>query len=892
MRPPRAITPAGVRRSLRSVRGRLLLVVMLAGLMLVGVGVVQVRSSVQVATSAGRLSALADELDRLLILRAALGEEHMVTILGHLGVTAEIIGTSSRDLRIERVRARTDEAIRATDVLPRDLLTLQLARNPGGFGDEYVNLRLYRDLSDQVSRKIDQLTSQMRDSLILLGEPEAGESLDRLEAMSELDLYTGQVVIDLVDLWFADPVDDNPRSARLDASLRNLDEASAGLAPLAPDTWDGDVPPWLSAPDFDQVTEDAFRGQRVRSGAAATPTVLNGLVQGVERSSEMTTFVRNQAELDLGVVARVAGTARQQALAVAIGLPLFMLALLGLALWQARVVVRPLRHLGSAAMRLRDGQTDALGLENVRGTPEVEATAEALAAAAQSLDVLKHKAALIARGDVAGAQLQEPVPGDLGRLFDEAVTTFTTTVRDRMELAQQMEFRARHDHLTDLLSRGAVLEFLQQAVADRDTELAVAHLDLEQFRELNSVFGMPTADQVLVEVGKILDEMTRASGGAAGRLGADEFLIVLAGDQAASRIHERMAFVVNEIEHRAGAADCITSVRARVGVAVRTGEEDPADLVRMATHASDEARGQVHGAVVSFDDASRARVEADRELEVALREAVSTGQGLALWFQPLVDARTGRARGVEALCRWDRPGYGRVSPDRFITIAERSDLIVELDNWVMDQAMAQLAAWNQDPELSTLMMSINISGRHAAKRSLVPTVQSWLQRHAVPPSQVMLELTETSLAIDLRGVSERLARLRAMGVRVAVDDFGTGYTGLGQLRTLPIDELKLDRSLLPHISTDPEAWRLLSLVCGLGHLLDVSIVAEGVETQFQVGRLQGLGVDLMQGNLFALPMPPRQATGWLLESLREQSRATRIVGLDSPSVTGRPRHLP
>jgi len=231
-----------------------------------------------------------------------------------------------------------------------------------------------------------------------------------------------------------------------------------------------------------------------------------------------------------------------------------------------------------------------------------------------------------------------------------------------------------------------------------------------------------------------------------------------------------------------------------------------------------------------------------------------------LFYQPLVDTSK-TLRGVEALIRWERPGQGLLAPDRFVPIAEASELIIELDTWVLATAARQMKAWSTDPHLADLKVSVNISARHVLSRQLPDHLRAVLADTGIDPCQLTIELTETMLIDDLSIVAAELAAVRQLGARIAVDDFGTGYTSLAHLHYLPIDTVKIDRSFITSIDIAKDA-SLIRMITELAHELGLSTVSEGVETDEQFSTLQDLGADQIQGYLIARPMPPNALRQW------------------------------
>jgi len=280
----------------------------------------------------------------------------------------------------------------------------------------------------------------------------------------------------------------------------------------------------------------------------------------------------------------------------------------------------------------------------------------------------------------------------------------------------------------------------------------------------------------------------------------------------------------------------------------------PEDLLRdadLAVYAAKARPGR--DAVEVCDDRLRAE-QADRSgIEAALRKTLSNqASELSLHYQPVIDAGTGQVVSAEALLRWHPHEGEPIGPSKFIPIAERTNLILDLDSVALSRAMDQLARWSGNSHLAEMSVSINTSASHLASHAFVDEIISAVHSAGVDPKRVVIEVTESALLDDVGDAAEKLSMLRAHGVRVAIDDFGTGYTSLGQLRRLPVDILKIDRSFV----ADESASGLVELIISMGHMLGATVIAEGIETQAQADRLIAQGADQLQGFLFGRPVEP------------------------------------
>jgi predicted signal transduction protein with EAL and GGDEF domain len=346
------------------------------------------------------------------------------------------------------------------------------------------------------------------------------------------------------------------------------------------------------------------------------------------------------------------------------------------------------------------------------------------------------------------------------------------------------------------------------------------------------------------------------------RLGGDEFVIVLAGvdgvDEVAQIVHERLIPRIRA-PHAVEGSDL--HVSCSVGIALYPDDASDLDeLMRNADTAMYQAKASGKDNAQFFTAVMTERAQARLLLVGQLRHALELNQ-LQLHWQPRVRAGDGALVGVEGLLRWLHPELGLVPPGQFIALAEDSGLIVPIGDWVVAQACAQIAAWRAEgrPPMS---VSINLSARQLQGDELIDVVRDSLARHAVPPGQLELELTESMVMLDAEANLQRLHALRALGVTLAIDDFGTGYSSLAYLNRFPIDKLKIDRSFVHDMLDDPTDRAITLAIIGLGHTLGLKVVAEGVEQASEAKVLREAGCDELQGFLFARPMPAEELALW------------------------------
>ncbi len=417
-------------------------------------------------------------------------------------------------------------------------------------------------------------------------------------------------------------------------------------------------------------------------------------------------------------------------------------------------------------------------------------------------------------------------------------SAITARLRGRTRRAQHL---ADHDALTGLLSRSAFEQHLDQLVRAGEPA-AVVLADLDDFKRINDALGHPGGDVLLRHAASALVAAT--PGGLVARLGGDEFALLLPGvdslldaENALARLHETLRTEV-DIE------GIPVSPAASLGAVLFPSQCSSAvGLLQRADTAMHVAKTRTSGAAL-YDPAHAPFDAAQLQLLADLRRAVPAGQ-LLLHYQPQVSAADGRLTSVEALVRWQHPERGLLAPGAFLGLAERTGLIVPLTRWVLDTAAAQVAAW--DLAGLSVTCSVNISARDLADPSLVSSAVAAVRRHGVAAERLCLELTETAIMEDPAGARQVLTAVAAAGFEISLDDFGQGYTSLGQLRDLPLDEIKLDRSFVAGMLDSDADLAIVKTVLNLGHSLGLRVVAEGVETADQAGALRMEGFDVLQG---------------------------------------------
>lgn len=438
----------------------------------------------------------------------------------------------------------------------------------------------------------------------------------------------------------------------------------------------------------------------------------------------------------------------------------------------------------------------------------------------------------------------------------EYIATLTGAALENAATTARLEHQAFHDPLTGLANRALVLDRLAQALLRaerRGEDLCVMLLDLDDFKHVNDSLGHAAGDRLLALAAERMRGVLRPTDTPA-RMGGDEFAVLLEATHVdeAAKVAERILDAFGA-SFDVGGREVFIS--ATVGIATATeGERNPEALVRDADAAMYAAKAQGKRGHAVFLPQMRTAAVARLEMEARLRRAIERGE-LELAYQPIVRMEDGGVAAVEALVRWRHPDDGLLPPGRFIPLAEETGLIDEIGEWVLRTACRDVGAMpHADGVDATLPVTVNLSPRQLRDPGLADRIAAVLEETGFPPERLILEITESGMAADSPGNLSSLRALRRRGVRVAVDDFGSGYSSLGQLRRLPVDMLKVDREFLAE-ARSPAARALLRAIVELGNGLGLTVVAEGVEREDQLILARGVGCALGQGWLWARPMP-------------------------------------
>ncbi|MFN0027323.1 MAG: putative bifunctional diguanylate cyclase/phosphodiesterase [Acidimicrobiales bacterium] len=428
------------------------------------------------------------------------------------------------------------------------------------------------------------------------------------------------------------------------------------------------------------------------------------------------------------------------------------------------------------------------------------------------------------------------------------------------------------DELSGLLHRQAITAELARATETGPGSLLI--IDIDRFRDLNQYLGHACADDVLRQLGSRLAR-SAGPGERLGRLGADEFALVTPNSAPAEALATaRRVRDLVEVPFQVGGGDL---VRLDLSVGIVSWDQNPPRVDQLLSQAHEARRlARAQGLPMQRWDPDRDSMATRRlALADALRRSVRREE-LQLYYQPKVHLGTGEVVGVEALARWQHEGE-MISPELFVSMAEEAGLIASLTRGLLDQALGQVARW--DAQGLRLSVSVNLSPRNLLDPALPRRVSQLLERHGIAPRRLVLEITETTLMPDRTRSGEVLERLRASGVRLSIDDYGTGNAALNYLRDFSVDELKLDRSYVAAMVSDERTFAIVASTVAMGRRLGLDVVAEGVERIEEVDALIRCGCEIIQGYLVCPPVPPAELTAWL----RDNARSSRA---DPPSPNG------
>jgi diguanylate cyclase (GGDEF)-like protein/PAS domain S-box-containing protein len=532
--------------------------------------------------------------------------------------------------------------------------------------------------------------------------------------------------------------------------------------------------------------------------------------------------------------------------------------------------------LGYTEDELNAGAIDWRGMVKPEDIPAMEAALAAhLADGARSFEAeyrMRHRAGQWIWVQSRGRVVERTADGTPLRMLG---TRMDISARKLAEA--EIAHLAFYDGLTNLPNRRLLLDRLHHAIAKAargNLSGAVLFVDLDNFKSLNDTMGHDMGDRLLEMVAFRLSEVTRESDTVA-RLGGDEFVILLEDLGADQRqAMDNAAAVAGKVLDSLSRCYLLDGHELRstpsIGV-VLFGDEHHTinDLLRQADMAMYEAKAAGRATFRFFDPRMQVALDASATLEADLRHALLRSE-LRLYYQPVVD-NSARIIGAEALVRWQHPQRGLIGPGEFIPQAEKSGLIVDLGEWVLEAACRQLVQWSASADSAHLTMAVNVSARQFRQAAFVEQVLAVLERTGADPRLLKLELTESMLLADMDDVIARMTTLKAHGVGFALDDFGTGYSSLGYLKLLPIDQLKIDRSFVHDMLHTRHASSIVRAIITLAYSMDLAVVAEGVETREQWSELEAFGCNAFQGYLFGRPVPVEELAFAVHGELRQST---------------------
>jgi diguanylate cyclase (GGDEF)-like protein/PAS domain S-box-containing protein len=462
-------------------------------------------------------------------------------------------------------------------------------------------------------------------------------------------------------------------------------------------------------------------------------------------------------------------------------------------------------------------------------------------------------------------------------------------ISDRKQVETELEYQAFHDTLTGLANRALLRDRIEHALALRTREghsVAIIYCDLDGFKFVNDSLGHDAGDELLGHVARRISDAVRP-GDTVSRLGGDEFAVLLEGatdlSAEASEVGARVLAAVRQPVEIGGTKFAVT---ASLGVAIadRAATTSADDLLRDADSAMYRAKDSGRNTLVRFERGMRAASLNRLHLDADLHGAAERGE-LIVHYQPFVDLVTGRITGFEALVRWLHPTRGLLSPADFVALAEENGTIVEIGEHVLNEACRAGGRWQRSVG-SPVVVAVNLSARQLASPDFVDTVATALERHGLEASSLMLELTESLIGEHPDEIARSLRALKGLGIRIAIDDFGVGYSSLSHLRQFPIDVLKLDRSFVESIVREKDLPAIVQAVLELAQTLELQTIAEGISTRVQRNALARAGCELGQGFLFRRPVSQDVAEGLLRGQPFITSTAGAPVGTLIDQATG------
>jgi diguanylate cyclase (GGDEF)-like protein/PAS domain S-box-containing protein len=449
-----------------------------------------------------------------------------------------------------------------------------------------------------------------------------------------------------------------------------------------------------------------------------------------------------------------------------------------------------------------------------------------------------------------------------------SVLTTSVDITDRRVVEKRLEFIAEHDPLTGLINRKGLLDSLKRELARGrrgDQQFALHFIDLDRFKAINDARGHQGGDEMLCAVAQALSGIAREYDTVA-RLGGDEFAVLQCGitcpDDAAT-LAGRIVSALNDDDVGTNAL----AVGASIGITICPQDAyEPDEILKNSDEAMYIAKGMGGNTWCFYSADMRPRAMRVANMEAELRGAITRGE-FVLYYQPQIDLGSQAVVGMEALLRWDRPGHGLLAPGSFLGLAEETGLIIPINEWVLDTACRQSAAWTV-AGFGDFRMSVNVSPIQFRRQSVHGAVGSAIASAGISPGSLDIELTESILLGEAEDVIAQLRGLKDLGVTLSLDDFGTGYSSFSYARNFPLDRLKIDRSFIQDLSSNRSDLAIVRTIIDLGHILRLAVVAEGVETKSQLAMLKAEGCDEVQGFYFSKPLPAENVLAWVDKQTR------------------------
>ncbi len=443
-------------------------------------------------------------------------------------------------------------------------------------------------------------------------------------------------------------------------------------------------------------------------------------------------------------------------------------------------------------------------------------------------------------------------------------------ISERLAARQRLKHLASYDSLTGLPNRTLFYQTLREAIElaqDKHWRIVVLFIALDRFKTVNDSLGSALGDELLRQFSTRLVQCVRIRD-TVGRLGGDEFALIL----TMTRNQQDAVNVANEVRDTLRAPFDLqgrqAGLTASIGIAMYPDDAtDPETLIKYADTAMGRAKEAGRDGYRFFTAGMNVQVLARLDLELALRHALEHDEFL-LYYQPKVNLRTGRIAGAEALLRWNRPGFGLVFPAEFVPVMEETGLIVRVGAWVIEEACRQIAQWSAS-EVGDVRVAVNVSSRQFVEGDLEGDIRAAIARHAIDPSLLELELTESALMSNAEHTIKVLGNLKQMGITIAIDDFGTGYSSLAYLKRFPIDKLKIDIAFVRDVTVNPDDAAIALAIIGMAHSLHMQVIAEGVETPAQMAYLRRHRCDEVQGFHFSRPLPVKEFGAMVLANLAQ-----------------------